>query len=82
MCSLCSTQTVQAVFAVKKLSLKLTFEHSRRTPRPFLNTVQMKDVIAVGAAPDGRLRPDDVTADHALVRVTEQFLDQRSYRSA
>ena len=42
----------------------------------------MKDVIAVGAAPDGRLRPDDVTADHALVRVTEQLLDQRSYRSA
>lgn len=47
-----------------------------RRPSPFLYAVEVEDVETALAAPHGRHEPDDVAANHALVLLLRQLLDQ------
>lgn len=47
-----------------------------RRSSPFLYAVEVEDVETALAAPHGRHEPDDVAANHALVLLLRQLLDQ------
>ena len=63
------------------MTLVLTLHTSCCCARPPLNAAQMEDMVTVPTAPDGRVHADTLAADHALVRVVSQLLNQGTYNT-